>query len=141
MTSNYDLQRFVDAQRRAYATAREEIRSGRKRSHWMWYIFPQVRGLGFSSNAHYYGIENLEEAAAYLAHPVLGANLREISGILLQLETNNATRVFGTPDDMKLRSCMTLFDCVEPNTVFDEVLSKYYGGSRDDRTLRIVGRK
>lgn len=141
MTGNFDLQRFVDAQRRAYATAREEIRRGRKRSHWMWYIFPQVRGLGFSSNAHYYGIESLEEAAAYLAHPVLGANLREISGILLTLDTNDPYRVFGTPDDMKLCSCMTLFDCVEPNGVFDKVLAKYYGGSRDDRTLRIVGRR
>ena len=106
---NFDLKRFADAQKRSYETAREEIRRGRKRSHWMWYIFPQMRGLGFSSNAHYYGIINLEEARAYLADPYLGGNLREFSGLLLQLDTNVPYRVFGTPDDMKLCSSMTLF--------------------------------
>ena len=136
----FDLQRFTDAQRRSYATAREEIRKGRKRSHWMWYIFPQMRGLGFSSNAHYYGIVSLEEAKAYLADPYLGGNLREISGLLLELETNDPYRVFGTPDDMKLCSSMTLFAMAsEEGSVFHQVLDKYYGGSMDRSTLRLLG--
>ena len=140
--AEFDLKRFADAQKRSYETAREEIRRGRKRSHWMWYIFPQMRGLGFSSNAHYYGIVNLEEARAYLADPYLGGNLREISGLLLQLDTNDPYRVFGTPDDMKLCSSMTLFALVsEEGSVFHKVLDKYYGGHMDSATLRILGIK
>ncbi|MBQ3255989.1 MAG: DUF1810 domain-containing protein [Oscillospiraceae bacterium] len=140
--SGFDLKRFADAQKRFYETAREEIRRGRKRSHWMWYIFPQIRGLGFSSNAHYYGIVSLEEARAYLADPYLGGNLCEISGLLLQLETSDPYRVFGTPDDMKLCSSMTLFALVsEEGSVFHKVLDKYYGGRMDSATLRILGMK
>ena len=138
--AQFDLQRFTDAQKRSYVTAREEIRRGRKRSHWMWYIFPQMRGLGFSSNAHYYGIVGLEEARAYLADPYLGGNLREISGLLLELDTNDPYRVFGTPDDMKLHSSMTLFALVsEEGSVFHRVLDKFYGGTMDRGTLRILG--
>ena len=140
--AEFDLKRFADAQKGDYEIAREEIRKGKKRSHWMWYIFPQIRGLGRSSMAYRYGIESLEEARAYLADPVLGGNLREISGILLELETNDAYRVFGSPDDMKLRSSMTLFALVsEEGSVFHGVLDKFFGGRMDSRTLQMLGLK
>lgn len=140
--AEFDLKRFADAQKGDYEIAREEIRKGKKRSHWMWYIFPQIRGLGRSSMAYRYGIESLDEARAYLADPVLGGNLREISGILLELETNDAYRVFGSPDDMKLRSSMTLFALVsEEGSVFHGVLDKFFGGRMDSRTLQMLGLK
>lgn len=140
--AEFDLNRFINAQKGDYEIAREEIRNGKKRSHWMWYIFPQIRGLGRSSMAYRYGIESLEEARAYLADPVLGGNLREISGILLGLETNDAYRVFGSPDDMKLRSSMTLFALVsEEGSVFHGVLDKFFGGRMDSRTLQMLGLK
>ena len=140
--AEFDLKRFADAQKGDYEIAREEIRKGKKRSHWMWYIFPQIRGLGRSSMAYRYGIESLDEARAYLADPVLGGNLREISGILLGLETNDAYRVFGSPDDMKLRSSMTLFALVsEEGSVFHGVLDKFFGGRMDSRTLQMLGLK
>ena len=108
-----DLSRFLKAQERDYAQALREIQSGRKRSHWMWYIFPQIQGLGFSSTAQFYAIENLQEAKDYLAHPVLGARLKEISSALLQLDGLTASEIFGYPDDLKLRSSMTLFALAE----------------------------
>ena len=111
---NYDLDRFVKAQAYDYDAALREIRSGRKRSHWMWYIFPQLQGLGFSSTAQYYGIRDLEEAKAYIAHPVLGPRLKEISEALLGLDTRDPSAVMGYPDDLKLRSCMTLFELAAP---------------------------
>ena len=142
MEASFDLSRFTDAQRRSYPTALREIRSGRKRTHWMWYIFPQLRGLGRSSTAEYYGIQSLDEAAAFLAHPVLGANLREISGALLALEGDNPTEIFGWPDDLKLRSSMTLFAAVSPeNSVFHRVLDKYYGGRPDELTMLRLERR
>lgn len=135
------LQRFIDAQSESYARALEEIKSGRKRSHWMWFIFPQLKGLGRSSASMFYGINGLDEAREYLAHPILGERLREISQVLLQLATNDANAVFGSPDDMKLRSCMTLFDNISPNDIFADVLDKYFDGQRDCRTLSIVRQK
>ena len=138
---NYDLDRFVKAQAYDYDAALREIRSGRKRSHWMWYIFPQLQGLGFSSTAQYYGIRDLEEAKAYMAHPVLGPRLVEISEALLALDTGDASAVMGYPDDLKLRSCMTLFELAAPEQpVFGRVLEKYYAGRRDGRTLELIKR-
>ncbi len=135
------LERFVKAQAYDYDTALREIRGGRKRSHWMWYIFPQLQGLGFSSTAQYYGIRDLEEAKDYMEHPVLGARLVEISEALLALETSDPSAVMGYPDDLKLRSCMTLFELAAPEQpVFARVLEKYYSGRRDRRTLELLGK-
>ncbi len=134
-----DLSRFVKAQEYDYDQALREIRSGRKRSHWMWYIFPQIRGLGFSSTAQYYAIRDLNEAKEYLAHPVLGARLKEISSALLELDGLSASEIFGYPDDLKLRSSMTLFRLADLNCdIFERVLEKYYDGKPDDRTVSIV---
>ena len=139
MKSAPDLSRFVDAHRNAFQTALMEIRNGRKQSHWMWYIFPQVRGLGRSSTADFYGISGKEEARAYLADPVLGARLHEISEALLELEDKDAGKIFGFPDELKLRSSMTLFAEVSgPDSVFQQVLDAYYHGKKDERTLQIL---
>ncbi len=138
--STYDLRRFISAQKQDYLTALEEIRRGRKRSHWMWYIFPQLRGLGMSSTSYFYGIESLEEARAFLDDPYLGGNLREISQALLSLDTGDARSVMGSPDDLKLRSSMTLFSLAAPEEpVFKKVLEKFYRGVQDPATLRILG--
>lgn len=134
-----NLDRFVSAQERDYTTALSEIRNGRKESHWMWYIFPQIAGLGYSSMAQYYAISDIEEAKAYMQHPVLGARLVEISNALLRLESSNATAVMGYPDDIKLRSSMTLFMLAAPDEpVFKKVIDKYYGGEPDERTIALV---
>lgn len=134
-----DLNRFLMAQERDYAQALAEIRAGRKQSHWIWYIFPQLRGLGYSYNAEYYGIADAEEARLYLAHPVLGSRLREITNALLELPESDPVRVMGRPDDLKLCSSMTLFEYVaEQDSVFGKVLDKYYGGRRDAATLRML---
>lgn len=134
------LDRFIKAQERDYETALAEIRGGRKRSHWMWYIFPQVKGLGYSEMAQHYGIAGLEEAEAYLQHPVLGKRLLEISHALLALPGNNATQIFGSPDDLKLRSSMTLFALVpEADSVFGAVLDKFYAGKKDQATVDLIG--
>ena len=136
----YDLSRFTEAQKHSYSTALAEIRRGRKVSHWMWYIFPQVQGLGFSSTAQYYSISGLEEARAYLADETLRNNLLEISAALLQLPENDAEAVLGWPDCLKLRSCMTLFKYAAPEEpVFQQVLDKYYGGRDDSMTVDILG--
>lgn len=136
MDKNANLKRFRDAQERDYDTALAEISNGRKRSHWMWYIFPQVKGLGFSETSRYYGVDGLGEAEAYLNDPVLGKRLLEISEALLTLQTNNASQVFGSPDDMKLRSSMTLFASVKgAPPVFQKVLDKFYKGAKDPQTL------
>ena len=134
------LDRFLDAQRGDYAAALAEVRRGRKTSHWMWYIFPQIAGLGQSSTARYYSIRDLEEAREYYAHPVLGQRLREISGALLALRGIDPVAVFGGIDSMKLKSSMTLFAAAAPDDpVFQQVLDKYYGGEQDALTLRILG--
>ena len=134
------LDRFLDAQRSDYAAALAEVRRGRKTSHWMWYIFPQIAGLGQSSTARYYSIRDLEEAREYYAHPVLGQRLREISGALLELRGSDPVAVFGGIDSMKLKSSMTLFAVAAPDDpLFQQVLDKYYGGEQDVLTLRILG--
>jgi uncharacterized protein (DUF1810 family) len=137
----YDLTRFVQAQERDYEQAMSEIRSGRKQSHWMWYIFPQFEGLGLSSTSRHYAIKSMAEAAAYLRHPVLGPRLLESARAALALEGRSASDVFGSPDDMKLRSCATLFACVSPaGSVFEHLIDKFFGGQRDDKTLALLGR-
>ena len=137
----YDLSRFIKAQQGSYQTALAEIKRGRKTSHWMWYVFPQIAGLGMSPTAQYYAVQNLEEAREYLDDPVLGPRLAEISRALLALDTGDADYVFGWPDNMKLRSSMTLFSLVSrDDTVFQDVLDKYYGDEPDELTLSIVGR-
>lgn len=133
-----DLDRFVKAQEHDYATALREIRNGKKVSHWMWYIFPQIRGLGRSSTAQYYAIESLEEAKTYLAHPILGPRLREISQALLELNMTDAYAIFGAPDHMKLRSSMALFALVSDAPVFQEVIDRYFHGKPDHRTISMV---
>ncbi len=138
----YDLSRFLEAQKNSYDTALREIKAGRKRSHWMWYIFPQIRGLGHSAMAQYYAIRDLGEACEYLQHPVLGPRLIEISEALLALDESDPGWVMGSPDDLKLRSCMTLFQCAAPDhPVFGKVLDKFYGGRPDGRTLEILSRR
>ena len=134
-----DLSRFHKAQRRDYAEALAEIRAGRKRSHWIWYIFPQIAGLGFSTTSQYYAIQNLDEAKAYLADPVLRERLLEISQALLDLPSSDPSAVMGYPDDLKLKSSMTLFELADPDCpVFPAVLEKFYGGERDRKTIRLA---
>ena len=136
---NNNLERFAVAQEYSYVRALDEITRGRKRTHWMWFIFPQLKALGHSRNALYYGIEDIEEARAYLAHPVLGERLREISGVLLTLETNDPYRVMGDIDGIKLCSSMTLFAEVDGyESVFGRVIDKFYNGNKDMNTIRIL---
>ena len=134
------LDKYVSAQARDYDDALREIRSGRKRTHWIWYIFPQLDGLGYSPTAQYYGIRDLEQAKDYMAHPVLGPRLVEISEALLALPSSDPGAVMGYPDDLKLCSSMTLFELAAPDQpVFGKVLDKFYGGRRDPLTLRLLG--
>ena len=136
----HDLHRFVQAQEDDYERALSEIRSGRKRSHWMWYIFPQVDGLGFSPTSRYYAIKSRAEAEAYLRHPLLGPRLRECAEAALQVEGRSAREIFGSPDDQKLRSCATLFAAVSPEgSVFHRLLDTYYQGRIDEKTLHLLG--
>ena len=135
---DHSLERFVDAQERMYNMALTEVKSGKKLSHWIWYIFPQLKGLGMTGNSHYYGIDNIEEAKAYLQHPILGARLREITSVFLGLTGKNAQDVFGYLDAMKVRSCMTLFNEVADDDLFRKVLERYYSGLADERTLAIL---
>ena len=135
----YDLARFVEAQRDDHDRALAELAGGRKRSHWMWYVFPQIAGLGISATSRRYAVTGRAEAEAYLRHPVLGPRLVEICEAALGVEGRSAGEVFGSPDDMKLRSCATLFAAVAPpGSVFDRVLQKYFRGERDDQTLRLL---
>lgn len=137
----YELARFLEAQSRCYARVREELAAGEKASHWMWFIFPQLKGLGVSTTARRFGLSGLEEARAYLAHAVLGQRLRECTQLLLAVEGRSAHEIFGSPDDLKLRSCLTLFAQAAPareDRVFGEALAKYYGGEPDPVTLRLL---
>jgi uncharacterized protein (DUF1810 family) len=132
----YDLQRFVDAQGRVYDTVVAELRGGRKRTHWMWFVFPQLRGLGSSPTAMRFAISSIDEARAYLDHEVLGARLRECAGLVRRIDGRTAEEIFGWPDDMKLRSSMTLFArAADDNAEFVAVLDKFYGGEEDPATL------
>jgi uncharacterized protein (DUF1810 family) len=136
----YLLGRFLPAQEDDYQAALSEITSGRKRSHWMWYIFPQIDGLAFSSTSKHFSIKSLDEARAYLDHPILGPRLRECAEAVVRLEGKTAREVFGSPDDLKLRSCATLFACVSPpGSVFERLLARYYQGRRDEKTLQLLG--
>lgn len=136
----YDLDRFVAAQRDTFSEACAELRRGQKTGHWMWFIFPQIAGLGMSATSRRYAIRSAEEARAYLAHAVLGPRLREICGIVNGIEGKTAHEIFDSPDDWKLRSSMTLFArATEENREFVEVLRKYFGGKRDERTLALLG--
>ena len=134
-----DLKRFKDAQQQGYDTALSEIKNGRKRSHWMWYIFPQIAGLGMTDMSKHYAIKDIKEATDYLMDEELGLRLTTICKALLSLETNDAHTILGTPDDLKLRSSMTLFEAV-PATfpVFGQVLDKFYEGQRDEKTLQLL---
>jgi len=135
-TDRFDLQRFVDAQKPVYDTVVGELRGGRKRSHWMWFVFPQLRGLGNSPTAVRFAISSIDEARAYLAHELLGPRLRECARLVAQIEGRAAEEIFGWPDDMKLRSSMTLFaHASDDNTDFVAVLQKFYGGEEDPATL------
>jgi uncharacterized protein (DUF1810 family) len=136
----YDLRRFVRAQEADYQRAFLEIKGGRKRSHWMWYIFPQFDGLALSSTSKRYAIKSLAEAAAYLDHPVLGPRLLECAEAVVGVAGRSAAEIFGSPDDLKLRSCATLFACIlPPGSVFDRLLAKYYRGERDGKTIQLLG--
>ncbi len=138
----YDLARFVEAQTHDYAPALSEIKSGRKRSHWMWYIFPQFDGLGFSSTSKQYAIKSVAEAEAYLAHPVLGPRLLECAQAALGVHGKTAYQIFGSPDDLKLKSSATLFAHVSPaGSVFHRLLEKYFQNQGDEKTLRLIGAK
>ena len=135
----YDLSRFIKAQETDYERALSEIRSGHKRSHWIWYIFPQITGLGFSSTAQYYAIKDRKEAEEYLKNDLLRERLVEISEALLLLESNDAGDVMGYPDDLKLRSSMTLFHEVAPEIdVFQKVLDKFFEGKPDQKTIELL---
>ena len=135
---DHSLERFVVAQERMYPRALEEVRNGKKVSHWIWYIFPQLKGLGTSNNSIYYGLDGIEEASAYLAHPVLGARLREITTAVLQSD-KSADEIFGGIDTIKLRSCMTLFNEVAEDDLFAQVLEKCFEGKEDGKTLELIG--
>jgi uncharacterized protein (DUF1810 family) len=138
----FDLQRFVDAQDRVYDTVLAELRAGAKRSHWIWFVFPQMRGLGRSATALHYGISSLDEARAYLSHPVLGARLRECTGLVAAIDGRGVDEIFGWPDNMKVRSSMTLFAHAtgDPDTqaAFRAVLDKFYEGEEDPATRQLL---
>ena len=134
-----DLERFVIAQNGIYENVLVELRQGAKRSHWMWFVFPQIAGLGRSPTARLYAVVGSDEARAYLSHPILGPRLRECTEIVLRLEGRSAEKVFGFPDNMKLKSCMTLFASIsEPDNVFKRVLDKYFSGEPDSGTLQLL---
>jgi uncharacterized protein (DUF1810 family) len=136
MNDPYDLQRFVDAQSGSFERACDELQKGRKQSHWMWFIFPQLRGLGHSPMASKYGISSLQEATAYLRHPILGPRLRYCTELVIKIEGRSAEHIFGVPDDLKFRSCVTLFARADSeNQIFKDALQKYFAGEPDQMTL------
>ena len=141
MDPSRKLERFLAPQEDAYPAALAEITAGYKRSHWMWFVFPQLRGLGQSTTAWYYGIEDLDEARCFLEHPVLGQRLREITTVLLTLQETNSEHIFGWPDCLKLCSCMTLFWEASHETLFLQVIEKFYQGQWDTVTLELLGKE
>ncbi len=134
----FELSRFINAQEGVYDRVLAELKNGQKRSHWMWYIFPQVEGLGRSTTARRYAIKSIEEAIEYLNHPVLGSRLLECANTVLAIERKTASEIFGYPDDLKLKSSMTLFSSVADDSVFVRVLDRYFQGERDVRTLQLL---
>ena len=135
---SYNLERFIIAQEQNYQAALQEIKNGKKQSHWMWYIFPQLKGLGFSSTAVYYAIQNEKEAKAYLDHVILGQRLKEACAALLNLRTCDANEIFGFPDNLKLRSSMTLFYLVSHDEIFQKVIEKFFNGEFDPLTISLL---
>ena len=140
MSDHFDLQRFVDAQDGVYPNVIAELKRGQKRSHWMWFIFPQVAGLGFSAMAQRYAIASGAEAAAYLAHPVLGRRLIECTQLVLDVSGKSIGEILGSPDDLKFRSSMTLFGEVSPDPIFAEAIARYYRDGKDPATLERLAR-
>lgn len=139
METIFNLNRFLEAQETKYNDALSEIKNGRKLTHWMWYIFPQIAGLGFTDFNVLYAIQNKEEATQYLNHPVLGKRLIEISKAVVEIEGKTALEIFGKPDERKLKSSMTLFSSInDPNSIFQQVLDKYYNGMKDENTLQLI---
>ncbi len=142
MTKENPLKRFIDAQEKDYQVALSEVKNGRKQSHWMWYIFPQIQGLGFSETSKYYAIKDSNEAEEFLKHPVLGSRLVSICNELLKLKYDDANKIFGSPDDLKLKSSMTLFSSLlDTNPVFQSILEKFFSGTKDNKTLRIINKQ
>ncbi len=140
MDDPYDLRRFVEAQDPIYESILDELKSGLKTSHWMWFVFPQIKGLGFSSMARQFAIASVEEAEAYLRHPILGARLRECTQLVNDVEGRTARQIFGHPDDLKFRSSMTLFaNVAQDDHIFEAALAKYSEGKHDRLTLRVLG--
>lgn len=137
----YDLDRFVKAQEKMYDIALNEIKNGKKNSHFMWYIFPQLKGLGYSEISNYYGISGLEEAKEYLEDEILGNRLYNITLELLKIDEDDPINIFGNVDALKLKSSMTLFDIVSDDEIFYDILKKYYGGKKDERTIALLGKK
>lgn len=138
MNNEYNLDRFINAQERDYQVALQEIKNGYKRSHWMWYIFPQLVDLGYSTTAKFYGIKNKDEAITYLKNEYLKNNLIEISKVLYELD-DNISNILGYPDDLKLKSCMTLFSYADPSIdIFNKIIDKFYNGEQDSKTLELL---
>ncbi|WPG38341.1 DUF1810 domain-containing protein [Variovorax sp. EBFNA2] len=139
MATDWHLERFVAAQEPVYAQVCAELTAGRKRTHWMWFVFPQLKALGRSATAQFFGLDGADEAAAYWQHPLLGARLRQCAELVLRVPGTDAHAIFGSPDTLKLRSCMTLFEIVAPEApVFGDVLVRYFGGMRDDATIAFI---
>jgi uncharacterized protein (DUF1810 family) len=138
MADPFDLQRFVDAQAPVFGAALAELKAGAKRSHWMWFVFPQLKGLGMSPTAQFYGVGGLDEARAYLAHPVLGPRYRQAVAAVNSVEGRTAHEIFGSPDDLKFRSSLTLFAEAAEDPAFREALDRYYAGAPDPATLRLL---
>lgn len=132
------IERFIKVQENAYEVALKEIKQGYKQSHWMWYIFPQIKGLGYSSTAQYYAIQDKKEAIDYMNHPVLSKRLIEMSEELLKINSNNANEILGYPDDLKLKSSMTLFYLTSKNETFKKVLDKFFNGELDENTIMLL---
>ena len=140
MTDPFDLERFVRAQDPVFRAVEGELARGRKQTHWMWFVFPQIAGLGFSAMSQRYAIGSRAEAEAYLAHPVLGARLVECTGLILGVEGRSINAILGAPDDAKFRSSMTLFGAVSDQPIFGDALARYFAGERDSATLKILAR-
>ena len=140
MTDPFELQRFIDAQAPVYTQVMSELRSGRKRSHWIWFIFPQIAGLGHSAMARRYAIASRDEAVAYLAHPTLGPKLRECTQVVCDIQGRSIEQILGSPDDIKFRSSMTLFEAVSGDPMFRNALDKFCAGASDSATLAVMER-
>ena len=140
MVSSNNVSRFIEAQENTYSAALSEIKNGRKRTHWMWFIFPQIKGLGNTQMSVKYSINDINEAIFYINHPILGNRLKEITGELLKIKDKSALDIFGSPDDKKLKSCMTLFSIVSQDSIFRQVLNQFFNSEKDGKTLDIIGK-